>query len=118
MPSLTDSLAQLSHQSEQIYNLSQANTRPAGPYTQTYLHPITSTSPHASILDLIREAAESEVRLFKFIGQTPEYEKKVEKRDGLVTPLKELKHGRARGNGGGAGEVEVLLTTAGKLVDD
>jgi hypothetical protein len=127
MPSLADSLAQLAQQSEHIHHLSQANHRPAGPYTQTYLHSTSAaTSPFASVLDLIREAAESEVRLFKFIGQTAEHEKKVEKRDGVLTPLKELragKHGKGQGQGQGRGddanvEIEVLLRTAGKLVDD
>lgn len=40
--------------------------------------------------------------------------KKVEKRDGPVTPLKEL----ARGGRGGVEEIEVVLRTAARVIDD
>jgi hypothetical protein len=119
MPSLADSLAQLSLQSAQIQHLSTLNSRPAGPFVQAYLHlPTSSSSKSGTVLNLIRDAQDSEVRLFKYIGETEgSGEKRVEKRDGVVvTPLREM-----RGKGKvkeGRDEVDVMLRTALKLVDD
>ena len=109
MPSLTDTLAVLSHQSQQITELSSRNIAPAGPFVQALLYT-------ASVLSLIRDAQDSEARLFKFIGE--EYGgKKVEKKDGTVlTPLKELKRGKVGGDQ--SEQVAVMLRTALRLVDD
>ncbi len=65
---------------------------------------------------MIRDAQDSEVRLFKYIGEAEgSGEKRVEKREGVVvTPLREMK-GRKRE---GRDEVDVMLRTALKLVDD
>lgn len=108
MPSLTDSLEQLNTLSNQIQQLSRCNCRPSGPYTTAYLGP-------SVVPDLIRDGSEAEKRLFKFIGETDSSIKKVEKREGLVTPLKDLKAGRARG---GQDETNVVLRAVAKLVDD
>ncbi|EIW68285.1 hypothetical protein TREMEDRAFT_63457 [Tremella mesenterica DSM 1558] len=117
MPSLTDSLANLSIQSESISQLASLNSRPAGPYTQAYLYLPDSLAAGHGVTGLIRDAQEPEVRLFKFIGETDVTgaggEKRVEKREGIVTPLKRLKRDQ-----GDRGDVEVILRTALKLVDD
>ncbi|RXK42411.1 hypothetical protein M231_00401 [Tremella mesenterica] len=117
MPSLTDSLANLSIQSESISQLASLNSRPAGPYTQAYLYLPDSLASGHGVTGLIRDAQEPEVRLFKFIGETDVTgaggEKRVEKREGVVTPLKRLKRDQ-----GDRGDVEVILRTALKLVDD
>lgn len=81
-----------------------------------------------NVLELIRDASDAERRLFKFVGENnlPGVvggggNKRVEKREGgVVTPLKELKR-RGGGSGGGGtekDEVEAMLRTALKLVDD
>jgi hypothetical protein len=64
---------------------------------------------------LIRDGTDPERRLFKFIGEAGDSVKKVEKKEGPVTPLKELGAGRAKG---GKEEIEVVLRTAARLVDD
>ena len=95
MPSLADSVAQLAHQSAQIQHLSTLNQRPAGPFVQAYLH-LPGPANHAgTVLDLIRDAQEPEVRLFKYIGEAEgSGEKRVEKREGIVvTPLREMRNG-------------------------
>jgi hypothetical protein len=108
MPSLTNTLEQLSALSQQIHTYSQCNAQPSGPYTTAYLH--------SSVLnDLIRDGSDAERRLFKFIGENENSIKKVEKREGPVTPLKALQSGKAKG---GTGEIEVVLRTAARLVDD
>jgi hypothetical protein len=123
MPSLADALSSLSQHSSQIHHFSSQNHRPAGPFTQSFLY--AETVPH-----LIRDAHESESRLFKFIGEVDNAAggaaKRVEKREGVVTPLRELrrrKEGNGMGDDGQGGrdgkdEVEVMLRTAIKLVDD
>lgn len=108
MPSLADTLEQLSSHSQQITQLAQLNRRPTGPFTSAYLE--SRIAP-----DLIRDSEEGERRLFKFIGETENATKKVEKREGLVTPLKDLQRGK---NKGSRNEVEVVLTAVAKLVDD
>ncbi|ORY35644.1 hypothetical protein BCR39DRAFT_511282 [Naematelia encephala] len=123
MPSLAESLSTLAQQSEQIAYLSSLNAQPAGPFVQSYLHlPSGPGAKPTTVLNQIRDAAESEVRLFKFIGEVDGSAgaaggKVVEKREGVVvTPLRELKK---RGKGGGNGEeIEVMLKTALRLVDD
>lgn len=118
MPSLTDTLQRISDTSAQIEYLSSLNARPAGPFVQQYLY-LQSTNS-AGVFDLIRDAADSEVRLFKFIGETEPTaagggNKRVEKREGvLVTPLKDYKKERAKG----MDDVDVMLRTAAKLIDD
>ena len=124
MPSLADSLANLALQSEQITHLASLNARPAGPYTQAYLHLPQSLSAQVGVTGLIRDASEAEVRLFKFIGETDPStgsataaggEKRIEKRDGvMVTPLKEVKRRREEGTA----SVDFVLQKALRLVDD
>jgi hypothetical protein len=108
MPSLKDTLEQLNNLSQQIHQQSCCNARPSGPYTTAYL-------TLSAVPDLIRDGSEAERRLFKFIGENENSVKKVEKREGPVTPLKELQSGKAKG---GKGEIEVVLRTAARLVDD
>ena len=120
MPSLADSLEQLSHQSAQIQHLSALNSRPAGPFVQAYLHlpsASSSNSPSGNVLGLIRDAQDSEVRLFRYIGESDDGgDKRVEKREGVVvTPLREM---RGKGKSEGRDEVDLMLRTALKLVDD
>ncbi|OWT38149.1 hypothetical protein C362_04015 [Cryptococcus neoformans Bt1] len=131
MPSLAESLDALAHHSEQIAYLSTLNAAPPGPFTAAYLHlppPHLSHLGKGNVLELIRDASDAERRLFKFVGENnlPGVvggggNKRVEKREGgVVTPLKELKR-RGGGSGGGGtekDEVEVMLRTALKLVDD
>lgn len=107
MPSLADALASLAQHSEQISHLSTHNRLPCGPFTEACLNP-------ASTLSLIRDAEDAEIRLFKFIGESDSGKgKTVEKRDGsIVTPLKDMKKAR------GGDEVDVMLRTALRLVDD
>lgn len=107
MPSLSDTLNQLATNSTQIHNYSQCNRRQAGPYTTAYLHSLV-------LPDLIRDGTDPERRSFGFIGEGSDNVKKVEKRDGPVTPLKEL----ARGGRGGVEEIEVVLRTAARVIDD
>jgi len=107
MPSLADTLAQLSSNSTQIHKYSQCNTKQAGPYTTAYLHALV-------VPDLIRDGTDPERRSFGFIGETSDNVKKAEKREGLVTPLKEL----ARRERGGREDIEIVLRTAARLVDD
>jgi len=107
MPSLADTLDQLRSSSNHIEQLSRCNIRPSGPITTAYLK--------SSTLDLIRDGSTPEIRLFKYIGETSDKVKKVEKKEGPVTPLKELGAGRARG---GKEEIEQVLRTAGRLVED
>ena len=110
MPSLADSLAQLSHQSDQITALASHNVRPAGQFVQALLR-----TPN--VLHLIRDADDSEVRLFKFVGEEGGGVKRVEKRDGgVVTPLRDLK--KKAGGNEGRDRIEAMLKTALKLVDD
>jgi hypothetical protein len=120
MPSLTDALSSISHHSSQIQHLSSLNSLPAGPFVQAYLYQHT-------VNGLIRDAHESEARLFKFIGEVESgagggLEKRVEKREGVVTPLKEIRRRKDGGGNeegtGGRDEVDVMLRTAFKLVDD
>lgn len=108
MPSLADSLDQLRSLSGQIDQLSRCNCRPSGPYTSAYLG--SSVVP-----DLIRDGSDAEKRLFKFIGESDSSIKRVEKREGLVTPLKDLKAGRTRA---GQSEIDVVLRAVASLVDD
>jgi hypothetical protein len=108
MPSLSETLAQLSSHSNQIHAFSQCNNRPAGPYTTAYLYHLVSP-------DLIRDGTDPEKRSFGFIGEGADYSKKVEQREGPVTPLREL--AAVRGRGGGE-EIEIVLRTAARLVDD
>lgn len=117
MPSLADSLAQLSQQSAQIQQQSTLNSRPAGPFVHAYLQLPTSSTKAGTVLNLIRDAQDSEVRLFKYIGEVEGGgEKRVEKREGVVvTPLREMK---AKKGKEGRDEVDVMLRTALKLVDD
>ncbi|KAL0247230.1 hypothetical protein I308_104265 [Cryptococcus tetragattii IND107] len=128
MPSLAESLDALAHHSEQIAYLSTLNASPPGPFTTAYLHlppPHLSHLGKGNVLELIRDASDAERRLFKFVGENNlpgaaggGGNKRVEKREGgVVTPLKELK----RGGGDGEAEkdeVEVMLRTALKLVED
>ncbi|WWD19191.1 hypothetical protein CI109_103649 [Kwoniella shandongensis] len=130
MPSLADSLDALRQQSEQIAYLSTLNSAPPGPFVQAYLHlPSHPSLPKGNVLQLIRDAQDSERRLFKFVGESDTAagsgagggNKRVEKREGgVVTPLKELRKGRSTAGvgGGGKDETEVMLRTAMKLVDD
>jgi hypothetical protein len=126
MPSLADALAQLSHQSDQIYYLSSQNLRPAGPFVQAHLHlqATASSSKHTPVLNLIRDAQDSETRLFKFIGEetgslSGAGGKRVEKREGgIVTPLKTLQREKGKAREDGRDEVDLMLRTALKLVDD
>ncbi|WWC63424.1 uncharacterized protein I303_106026 [Kwoniella dejecticola CBS 10117] len=137
MPSLADTLDTLSSRSSELAYLSTLNSRPDGPFVQAYLGSSSSSSGYASgkeggrgnVLRLIRDSSDGETRLFKFIGEASTQSgggvaggggggnKKVEKRENvLVTPLKDLK--KARSGEGGRDEVEVVLRTAMKLVDD
>lgn len=151
MPSLTDSLSALADYSAQIHTLSASNLAPSGPYTTAYLDSLhlnpaqyASTSgrakrtrPHsrssgrgdeqAGVLRLIRDAQESEVRLFRFIGEAEVAGvgriKRVEKRDeghgvgrGMTGAMGVMVGGDAMD--GGKDEVEVMLRTALRLVDD
>lgn len=108
MPSLADTLDQLRSLSGQISQLSRCNCRPSGPYTSAYL--ASNVVP-----DLIRDGSEAEKRLFKFIGESDSSIKRVEKREGLVTPLKDLKAGKVKGS---QSEIDVVLRAVGRLVDD
>lgn len=116
MPSLSDALTSLSTHSSQLTHLASLNGRPAGPFTHAYLYEPT-------IPNLIRDANDSETRLFKFVGQTDAAggAKRVEKREGVVTPLRELR-GKPRGGNSegreGKEDVEAMLRVALKLVDD
>ncbi|WVQ80154.1 hypothetical protein IAT38_002259 [Cryptococcus sp. DSM 104549] len=130
MPSLADSLDNLRQQCEQIAYLSTLNARPAGPFVTAYLHLPTTLhqqqQQRGNVLELIRDASEAERRLFKFVGESDAVggvgqgggNKKVEKRDGdVVTPLKDLKKGKAAAVPG-RDDTEIMLKTAMKLVDD
>jgi hypothetical protein len=107
MPSLADTLDQLRINSNQIEQYSRCNIRPSGPITTAYLK--------SSTLELIRDGSAPEIRLFKSVGETSDHVKRVEKKEGPVTPLRELGAGRAKG---GKEEIEVVLKTAGRLVED
>ncbi|WRT68533.1 uncharacterized protein IL334_005510 [Kwoniella shivajii] len=124
MPSLSDTLDSLKSRTEELAYLSTLNSKPSGPFVQAYLHLPNvlngSNNGRNNVLDLIRDAGESERRLFKFIGETDgpsgTGNKRVEKREGgIVTPLKELKSTKQKN---GRDEIEVVLRTAMKLVDD
>ncbi|WVR09487.1 hypothetical protein IAU60_006555 [Kwoniella sp. DSM 27419] len=122
MPSLSDALDDLQRHSEQLAYLSTLNSSPAGPFVQAHLH--LHYHGAGSVLHLIRDANDSERRLYKFVGEGQGGgNKRVEKREGgVVTPLKDLK--KRPGNvtsGTGPGqrdETEIMLRTALKLVDD
>ncbi|WWC71448.1 uncharacterized protein I206_105404 [Kwoniella pini CBS 10737] len=138
MPSLADTLDTLSTRTSELAYLSTLNNKPSGPFVQAYLGgSSTSSSSKTSrkkgnVLSLIRDSNESEIRLFKFIGESSIQNgissggggggggggnKKVEKRENnLVTPLKELKKNKNQMNG--RDEIEIVLKTALKLVDD
>lgn len=117
--------------------MSSENSQSAGPFVQAYLKvsphfALASSSrrvPTRSATELIRDSDESEKRLFKFIGEDKGANggassgsglKRVEKREGgVVTPLKDLRKARhGDGDSRGAEDVEIMLMTAGKLVDD
>lgn len=110
MPSLANTLSDLSGFSDQIYHQSNHNLKPAGPFVSALLKSQT-------VLSLIRDAEPSEVRLFKFVGEEGAGVKKVEKRDGsIATPLREYNQ-RVRGSSQGE-QVGVMLKTAMKLMDE
>ena len=80
------------------------------------------------VFSLIRDATDAEGRLFRFVGESESAAsgrvKRVEKREGVVTPLKHAR-GPAEGSGSGSAaqergreDAEVLLRTALRLVDD
>jgi hypothetical protein len=96
-----------------VSSLSSQNHRPSGPFTQACLN-------SASLLSLIRDADDSEVRLFKFIGESDTGKgKTVEKRDGsIVTPLKDMRKARSGNGKTGGDEVDIMLRTALRLVDE
>ncbi|WVQ95073.1 hypothetical protein IAU59_002166 [Kwoniella sp. CBS 9459] len=136
MPSLADALETLKTQSEQLAYLSTLNSDPPGRFVQAYLHlPTyrygyghTDGAKNGNVLTLIRDANDSERRLFKFVGEENQNpvsasnvkagaggssrdggknaaagsgggNKRVEKRDGgLITPLKDLRRGKLSGN--------------------
>ncbi|WVQ68389.1 uncharacterized protein L199_006597 [Kwoniella botswanensis] len=140
MPSLSDTLESLSSRTSELAYLTTLNSRPAGKFTQAYLNLPSSSSSSSSgyrrngnVLELIRDSNDGERRLFRFVGESNSLgdgsggggNKRVEKRENvLVTPLKQLKsHVGGKGKsteGGGRGrdEVEIVLRTAMKLVDD
>ena len=107
MPSLSDTLAQLSVNSTHIHEYAKGNIKPSGPYATAYLHCLT-------VPDLIRDGTDPERRAFGFIGEGNDNVKKAEKREGPVTPLKDL----AIVKGRGGEEIEIVLRTAARLVDD
>lgn len=135
MPSLSDSLSALSDYTQQILLLSSSNLQPSGPYTTAYLdslhlNPASSASSSSAkrqarstggVLSLIRDAQESETRLFRFIGEAEVAGvgrvKKVEKRDNIGKSGLGV-DGDGAGAGKGRDEVEVMLRTALRLVDD
>lgn len=147
MPNLSDALEDLAAQSKTLHGLAARNTLPSGPFTHAYLREPT-------LPNLIRDALDSEARLFKFVGQvepagssssapgegsgsaasgsgvTAEAGgpsgaavpvggvgglKRVEKRDGEVTPLREMRLGRGKG---GKEDVEAVLQVTLRLMDD
>ncbi|OCF57571.1 hypothetical protein L486_05030 [Kwoniella mangroviensis CBS 10435] len=138
MPSLSDTLESLSSRTSELAYLTTLNSRPAGKFTQAYLNLPSSSSSSSSgvrrngnVLELIRDSNDGERRLFKFVGESNSLgeggNKRVEKRENvLVTPLKQLKShsqsyagGKGKSvEGGGRDEVEIVLRTAMKLVDD
>ncbi|WWC93458.1 hypothetical protein V866_000292 [Kwoniella sp. B9012] len=138
MPSLSDTLESLSSRTSELAYLTTLNSRPAGQFTQAYLNLPSSSRDHGggrsgNVLELIRDSNDSERRLFKFVGESSSLgdgsggggNKRVEKRENvLVTPLKQLKShvgGKGKsteGGGHGRDEVEIVLRTAMKLVDD
>jgi hypothetical protein len=150
MHSLADSLASLAEHSTAIHELAERNLAPAGRFTTAYLDSLRRNPDPArrkaragarggahvnkeygegtGVLSLVRDAHESEVRLFRYIGETESAGQgrvqRMEKRDTVVTPLKRMGQGRGGasvGAGAGAGtrdDVEVLLNTALRLVDD
>ncbi|WWD02259.1 hypothetical protein V865_000297 [Kwoniella europaea PYCC6329] len=138
MPALSDTLESLSSRTSELAYLTTLNSRPAGKFTQAYLNLPSSSRGYGggksgNVLELIRDSNDGERRLFKFVGESNSLgdgsggggNKRVEKRENvLVTPLKQLKsHVGGKGKsteGGGLGrdEVEIVLRTAMKLVDD
>ncbi|KAL7422483.1 hypothetical protein Q5752_003131 [Cryptotrichosporon argae] len=115
MPTLADTLSDLSHHSQQVSYLSSLNARPAGPFASAYLY----LDHRAEVLSLIREADAAEVRLFKFVGESHPTgpgggNKRVEKLDGVA--LSELREYKQRAKEGD--EIAVTLGTAQRLVDD
>ncbi|WVF67555.1 hypothetical protein IAT40_002312 [Kwoniella sp. CBS 6097] len=138
MPSLADALETLKTQSEQLAYLSTLNSDPPGRFVQAYLHLPTIRYGHGyghgydgkdgNVLNLIRDANDSERRLFKFVGEENQNanvkagsrgvtkeagsddiggggggNKRVEKRDGgLITPLKDLRRGKLAGSAASA----------------
>lgn len=146
MPALTDSLAALAEHSTVIHELAERNLAPPGRFTTAYLDSVRRNPDPArrragarargsrsreqqekqeygdgtGVLSLIRDAQDSEVRLFRYIGDTESAGQgrvqRLEKRDAVVTPLKRVAQGK--GAAGARDDVEVLLNTALRLVDD
>ncbi|WWC90487.1 uncharacterized protein L201_005423 [Kwoniella dendrophila CBS 6074] len=152
MPSLSDTLESLSSRTSELAYLTTLNSKPAGPFVQAYLGSGFSSSSSSSsgykkkdgnVLNLIRDSNESEIRLFKFIGESSSNtnsstsnnsnvpssgisgggggggggggNKRVEKRENdLITPLKDLRRNQNQNKD----EIEVYLKTAMKLVDN
>ena len=121
MPSLQETLQQLASHSAQISHLATLNTPPAGPFTRAqlrlpYTDPLSGRVYRDNLIpDLIRDAEDSERRLFTFVGEDdgPSGAKVVEKREGgVVTPLRPVA-GKPKEE-----DVEILLGTALRLVDD
>ncbi|WVN86329.1 uncharacterized protein L203_101492 [Cryptococcus depauperatus CBS 7841] len=120
MPSLQQALESLSEQSAQIAYLSSLNSRPPGLFTSAILYLPPSEAPYlpkGNVLHLVRDASESEKRLFKFVGESdgPKGNKRVEKREGeIVTPMRYL---RQRGREC-KDETDLLLRAVLKMNDD
>lgn len=147
MPSLTDSLAALADYSHQIHTLAAANQAPSGRYTTAYLNslypnpvpvpgPSTRARPSSrshsrpshsrpdggSVTSLIRDADENEKKLFRFVGETEVVGvgrvKRVEKRDEGRGGGSEFAGRAGEGERKERDEVEIMLKTALRLVDD
>ena len=136
MPALADALNKISEQTAQVYALSSHNAAPSGRYTAALLDSINANpdrthARHQSarrkaghgdpggegVLKLVRDAHESELRLYKRIGEADGgARKRAELREGVVTPIREQR--RLDRQHAGGEDADVLLRTALRLVQD
>lgn len=127
MPSLSDTLDKLAHESEQISRYASENDRPPGPFTAAFLYLPTRDNPNPNILSLIRDSDESERRPFRDVNEeeylnvgpsAPGPRKSMavgaqaNGRGHLLTPLPDLQRKRNT-----AGELEATLAAAEKVAE-
>lgn len=138
MPSLSDTLDRLEHESIQISRFASENDRPPGPFTSAFLNLPTRDNPRPSILSLIRDSDESERRPFRDVNED-EYLNVGGPSVPSSGPRKSIAPGGGRGEGAGGdaaagrhlltplrdlarkrntpGELEATLTAADKVAE-